>query len=545
MKRLLLMMVMVVMAVLTSFAQDLKPKQDPSSEKWGYADTNGQWVIQPIYNKAWDFYNGKAKVFKNGKYGVVKPNGKYALKLKYNDMYSYKGSYLVPDVLIGDAGYFYFYKEQPGTDKLKKTGLRECKIKEVPGGKILMGEDRSFGGGPWGLYYDPNGPIMEEGFISYTENSDELSFTYADGKVKKYDKVEQRRKETEAYYKKISGGADYTCPIKDYDGIKGFFFSKNGITELALADGTRTGQKIKADRVLPTTSSDKYFIVKNGKYGLMKMNDDSCKIIIPCEADSVQAILRGDRLSDHLYHAYKNGKCGVWELNYEKQLFPYNFDKLILISDYQEDYWYARNNGKWGAYENNGKCVVPLVYEDIWFDVLGKWRVKKNGKWGIVDEDGKILIPFKFGSIWSIDTNKLTGYSSFRTPLYYFKDNENQDGNSGIVNKFGKVIFRWDNGNSEFVRFYNDYLIVKKGNKYGAIWCNTGKLVIPFVMDFVPGEDDFAGTNRYRILMGKEKGRRATLYVYGPNGKLIVSKVFHDLNLNLYNMERFVQAYLM
>lgn len=549
MKSIVLAIAMVMISFVTSMAQDLVPKKDSTTTKWGYADSEGQWVIHPQFEAADSFYNGKAKVYKDKKYGVIRPDGEYALKLKYPDMYAYKGSYLVPDVLLGDEGYWYFYKEQPGTDKLKKKGLRACKIENVPGGYVLYGEEKAFGGGMWGIYFDPNGPIFEEGFTSYNASSDYLNFKYADGHYKTYDLAAQRQKEREAYFKKISGGADYTLPILrdgDRGDVVGYFFSKNGITEIASADGTRTGHKVKADYVLRTQIYGKYFIVSGGKYGMMYLSsvEDSCKILIPCQADSIVSVKRGEHYSDHLYFAYKNGKCGLWELNDAKEILPIKFDELRPLSDYYESYWYANINGKWGVYNDNGKCVVPTRYDGVGQAENG-WKVKVNGKWGIIEEGGKLLIPCKFGYIWSISTNNLTGYSSFRTPLYYFKDNYDQDGSSGIVNKYGKIIYRWNNGNSTFVRFYNDYLIVKKGNKYGAIWCNTGKLVIPFVMDWVPGEDDFAGSNRYRILMGKDYGRRATMYVYGPNGKLVVSKVFNDLNTNYYLLERFVRTYLM
>lgn len=540
-----------LIAVFSTFAysQDLMPKKDASTGKWGYANTQGQWIIQPQFEEADSFYNGKAKVCKDQKYGVIRTDGKYALKLKYPLMYAYKGAYLVPDALIGDKGYWYFYREQPGKDKLKKTSLCECELKEVPGGgHIIMGEDMSFGGGPWGIYFDPDGPIYEVGFSSYNSTFDELSFKYANGRNKTYNLAELRRKEAEEQWKKISRGADYSLPIRNSysSDVIGYFFSKDGITEKALADGTRTGQTIKADSVLRTDYSNVYFIVSGGKYGIMyddSENGNSLQTLMPCEADSIRRVKRGESDTDY-YYAYKNGKCGVWDLGRKKQFFPCDFDKLVLSTTSSD--WYAKKGGKWGAYNYEGKCVVPLIYDGIAVDERG-WSVKKNGKWGIIGADGKTILPFIFGDIWSVRSSGLTGYfsSSRQTPLYFFKDKESQEESSGIVNRHGKVIYRWNNGTSVFERFYNGYLIVKKGNKYGAIWCDTGRLAIPYIMDDVPGEDDFTGSRGDRIMMYKGRGNSLTIYVYSTNGKLVTSKVFTRSNLNTYTMMQFARQYLM
>ncbi|RLD82879.1 MAG: hypothetical protein DRJ15_00120, partial [Bacteroidetes bacterium] len=44
-------------------------------DKWGYADNNGDVVIEAEYDQAFPFCEGAAKVMKNGFFGLIDKNG--------------------------------------------------------------------------------------------------------------------------------------------------------------------------------------------------------------------------------------------------------------------------------------------------------------------------------------------------------------------------------------------------------------------------------------------------------------------------------------
>lgn len=60
---------------------DLVPAE--ASEKWGYLDKNGKFVIAPQFEDAWPFFEGLACVSVNGKYGFINPSGKLVIQPQF------------------------------------------------------------------------------------------------------------------------------------------------------------------------------------------------------------------------------------------------------------------------------------------------------------------------------------------------------------------------------------------------------------------------------------------------------------------------------
>jgi len=59
------------------------------NNKWGYANSEGETVIEPIYEKVEFFMNGLALVKLNGKYGYIKNDGYLHIKAKYDSATSF------------------------------------------------------------------------------------------------------------------------------------------------------------------------------------------------------------------------------------------------------------------------------------------------------------------------------------------------------------------------------------------------------------------------------------------------------------------------
>lgn len=64
-------------------AQDLFPAKNDKG-KWGYVDNSGQKVIDYKYDEARNFENGKAFVKKGDNYGIIGPDSKEIIPIKYN-----------------------------------------------------------------------------------------------------------------------------------------------------------------------------------------------------------------------------------------------------------------------------------------------------------------------------------------------------------------------------------------------------------------------------------------------------------------------------
>lgn len=53
-----------------------------------------------------------------------------------------------------------------------------------------------------------------------------------------------------------------------------------------------------------------------------------------------------------------------------------------------------RGTVKWGVIDEEGKEIVPFIYNHARMYNDGLVAVKKDGKWGFIDKEGKIIIPF-------------------------------------------------------------------------------------------------------------------------------------------------------
>lgn len=59
------------------FNEGLAPVQQASSGKWGFINQRQQWVIQPRFEEAREFQDGRAAAKQRGKWGFINKQGKW------------------------------------------------------------------------------------------------------------------------------------------------------------------------------------------------------------------------------------------------------------------------------------------------------------------------------------------------------------------------------------------------------------------------------------------------------------------------------------
>ena len=102
---------------------------------WGYIDRQGNVAIEPRFEVAKDFENGRAIVMENAKFGVIDTSGVYVYPPEYDDIYSFTrgdGVYFVvndgrmsvlrADGTLWDRYYDYIYEEN-GLYGFEENGL--------------------------------------------------------------------------------------------------------------------------------------------------------------------------------------------------------------------------------------------------------------------------------------------------------------------------------------------------------------------------------------------------------------------------------------
>lgn len=76
--------------VSSAFAQDLKPKKDKESKKYGFINKADEWVVKPIYDDADKFKDGFAKIYLNKKEGLITETGAVLLEPQFDDIEKFK-----------------------------------------------------------------------------------------------------------------------------------------------------------------------------------------------------------------------------------------------------------------------------------------------------------------------------------------------------------------------------------------------------------------------------------------------------------------------
>lgn len=120
-----------------------------------------------------------------------------------------------------------------------------------------------------------------------------------------------------------------------------------------------------------------------------------------------------------------------------------------LVSFGQDIFTSENEDGKWGFVDNDGKEVIPHIYEKADCFYMGYSSVVLNGKMGLIDLKGNEVVPFEYDN-----------------DLMYFED--------GLA-------------------------VVKKGEKFGYVDL-TGKVVIEIKYDEV--ED--VSNGKLKVRMGEE-----------------------------------------
>lgn len=73
-------------------------------DKWGYVDENKNIVIKPMYEEAYDFHEGLARVKVNGKYGYIDTKGNMVIDAIYDKAGDFHDGF-APVEVSGNGGY--------------------------------------------------------------------------------------------------------------------------------------------------------------------------------------------------------------------------------------------------------------------------------------------------------------------------------------------------------------------------------------------------------------------------------------------------------
>ncbi len=470
MKKLLLSSVMMIIGLCSwaqSVSDDYVPVQNEKG-KWGYKTSSGTQVIDFKYDAAEPFSEGRAKVRKGNKYGIIDPQGQFVFKTEFDDITEWSESiyrvakggkwkdgvlsnekYGLADVsgkILIKPEYEYLAMPSAGVAAVKK-GKKYGFISErlqwvVPveysavgsfneqglvwvnkGGKLL--EDASVSGGSYGVFNSNGVNIVPVKYRS-------IGTFYKWKKV--YTTNELEKFKGNLRYLHSEGGSHHLLARKEIDTELFSPLVMADYSEIYAspnANGSGNGIWTSEGTMVVPPSTYKYAYgisnglvlvqTKGGNYNYVDINN-------------------GRLISNRGYKDgwnFRNGVAVVQE-NEGHYLIDKTGTAITTGYDYispaRNEVHIVKKGDKYGAISSTGQPILMAEYDAVRPISEDRILVKdKNGLYGYADKSGKMVIKpiyksaasFRFGWASVCDTN----------------------GNWGEITPDGKVVvpLQWDN----------------------------------------------------------------------------------------------------
>ncbi len=161
----------------------------------------------------------------------------------------------------------------------------------------------------------------------------------------------------------------------------------------------------------------------------------------------------------------KDGKIILGEKEFDR---IYKFQEKRALFRKKED-----GVEKYGFIDENGKVIVPPLYDEASSFYEGRSIVKMGDKYGVLDLNGKNLVPLEYDRIHLHSSEEIASLKSGKVKIHTKENIE------------GRAIFKCD----DIISGRESFLIVEKDGKQGVI-DNEGNIVVDFkeIKIFFAGE---------------------------------------------------------
>ena len=162
---------------------------------------------------------------------------------------------------------------------------------------------------------------------------------------------------------------------------------------------------------------------------------------------TIEVIDRDDDLLKHhenRVYAKANGKVGLVNSISGEVVVPLIYDDLYFDASWKEEWLWAVKDGKYGLIDFTGNVLIALEYEDLLLNsgMEDEWRFRKDGKWGLILPGNKIVIPAEYDEIGMFKGDYDDNNNFIGTGLVSVK----RDGKWGFVNRSNALVipFKYD-----------------------------------------------------------------------------------------------------
>lgn len=360
MKKIILVSGVFLMLYSSVFGQNLKPKKDKESKKYGYINASEEWVVKPIYDDADKFKDGFAKIYLNKKEGLITETGTVIVEPQFDDIDKFKDDLAIVKKnkkygFIDKTGKILCEPKYDDIDKFSSDSLAKIQTGSMFG---LIKKDGL-------VLIEPRFKIIEK-FIGY----------YANVSIDKY--TNQKRWGLIDKTGKVIFEPIYAFPLK---------FNKHNLSIannvdrdscnylIVKIDGT-----IILDNMLNAYMDDKNCYIKqsNNKWLICDCNAKP----ISKEFDEFGYANKGGFNDNGLISAREGTKWGFIDVT-GNTIIPFKFDKISNMG-FKLDYCPVMVGDKWGYINRKGEFVKEPTFQEagevlnIYGELLA--TVKNDGK---------------------------------------------------------------------------------------------------------------------------------------------------------------------
>jgi len=114
-------------------------------------------------------------------------------------------------------------------------------------------------------------------------------------------------------------------------------------------------------------------VLENTRGQLLKVNDNfqwgivdfiDRKTILPCYFEEIEVYVFGDSAFFIVEEeAFDGNKKGIYD--FRGEILPSEYDEIFIHDEKDKIFFTVQKNNKWGAFDHNGKLLLPIKYDDL------------------------------------------------------------------------------------------------------------------------------------------------------------------------------------